>query len=90
MYVSDEYLSIMYHNSNVSSLIYKNNDKFGTNLCLKMSCLFKLGAQFDLIITKQENKTKKNKLRLGAQSVTLLNTLRDPTQFRQSQWATRQ
>ena len=29
-------------------------------------------------------------LRLGAQSVTLLSTLRDPTQFRQRQWATRQ
>ena len=30
------------------------------------------------------------KLRLGAQSVTLLNTLRDPTQLRQRQCATRQ
>ena len=29
-------------------------------------------------------------LRLGAQSFTLLNTLRDPTQLRQRQWATRQ
>ena len=29
-------------------------------------------------------------LRLGAQSFTLLNTLRDPTQFRRRQWATRQ
>ena len=58
-------LSRMYHNYNVSSLIYKKNDKFGTNLCLKMSCLFKLGAQFDLIITKQENKSKKNKKNLG-------------------------
>ena len=27
---------------------------------------------------------------LGAQSFTLLNTLRDPTQLRQRQWATRQ
>ena len=30
------------------------------------------------------------KLRLGAQSFTLLNTLRDPTQLRRHQWATRQ
>ena len=30
------------------------------------------------------------KLRLGAQSVTLLSTLRDPTQLRQRQCATRQ
>ena len=30
------------------------------------------------------------KLRLGAQSFTLLNTLRDPTQLRRRQWATRQ
>ena len=29
-------------------------------------------------------------LRLGAQSFTLLNTLRDPTQLRRRQWATRQ
>ena len=29
-------------------------------------------------------------LRLGAQSVSLLNTLRDPTQLRRRQWATRQ
>ena len=29
-------------------------------------------------------------LRLGAQSFTLLNTLRDPTQLRRCQWATRQ
>ena len=29
-------------------------------------------------------------LRLGAQSVMLLNTLKDPTQLRQRQWATRQ
>ena len=29
-------------------------------------------------------------LRLGAQSVTLLSTLRDPTQLRRRQWATRQ
>ena len=29
-------------------------------------------------------------LRLGAQSFTLLNTLRDPTQLRWHQWATRQ
>ena len=27
-------------------------------------------------------------LRLGAQSFTLLNTLRDPTQLRRRQWAT--
>ena len=31
-----------------------------------------------------------NELRLGAQSVTLLSTLRDPTQLRQRQCATRQ
>ena len=31
-----------------------------------------------------------SKLRLGAQSFTSLNTLRDPTQSRQRQWATRQ
>ena len=31
-----------------------------------------------------------NILRLGAQSFTLLNTLRDPTQLRRRQWATRQ
>jgi hypothetical protein len=31
-----------------------------------------------------------DKLRLGAQSVTLLSTLRDPTQLRQRQCATRQ
>ena len=30
------------------------------------------------------------KLRLGAQSFTLLNTLRDPTQLRRRQWAIRQ
>ena len=30
------------------------------------------------------------KLRLGAQSFTLLNALRDPTQLRRRQWATRQ
>ena len=30
------------------------------------------------------------RLRLGAQSFTLLNTLRDPTQLRRRQWATRQ
>ena len=29
-------------------------------------------------------------LRLGAQSFTLLNTLRDPTQLRRRQWAIRQ
>ena len=29
-------------------------------------------------------------LRLGAQSYTLLNALRDPTQLRRCQWATRQ
>ena len=29
-------------------------------------------------------------LRLGAQSFTLLNALRDPTQLRRRQWATRQ
>ena len=29
-------------------------------------------------------------LRLGSQSVTLLSTLRDPTQLRRRQWATRQ
>ena len=33
---------------------------------------------------------KSKKLRLGAQSFTLLNTLRDPTQLRGRQWATRQ
>ena len=32
----------------------------------------------------------KNQLRLGAQSVTLLSTLRDPTQLRRRQCATRQ
>ena len=32
----------------------------------------------------------KNVLRLGAQSVMLLSTLRDPTQLRRRQWATRQ
>ena len=32
----------------------------------------------------------KTKLRLGAQSVTVLSTLRDPTQLRQRQCATRQ
>ena len=32
----------------------------------------------------------KNTLRLGAQSFTLLNTLRDPTQLRRRQLATRQ
>ena len=36
------------------------------------------------------NKGKKSKLRLGAQSVTLLSTLRDPTQLRRRQCATRQ
>ena len=34
--------------------------------------------------------TLTNELRLGAQSFTLLNTLRDPTQLRRRQWATRQ
>ena len=38
------------------------------------------------LIMGSEKKSKK--LRLGAQSFTLLNTLRDPTQLRGRQWAT--
>ena len=67
----DEYFPVK-NASQLQCFIFdlQKNDKFGTDLCLKMSCLFKLGAQFDSIITKQENKSKKNKkeLRLGAQS----------------------
>ena len=62
-----------------------------TNLALiyALKCFACLNLALSLI-TKQENKTKKNKLRLGAQSFTLLITLRDPMQLRRRQWATRQ
>ena len=39
---------------------------------------------------QQKKRAKSSKLRLGAQSFTLLNTLRDPTQLRRRQWSTRQ
>ena len=57
-----------------------NNFIFGTAKNLK-SFLF---------ITMYEAPSFQDVLRLGAQSFTLLNTLRDPTQLRRRQWATRQ